>query len=172
MYQLTISSSASGTCHSFSLSALPNPPEYVHDEHPSLLVPILVGMDYLGPRGAGSLVDFTTGLTLNTKEENPDITQLPKNQKGRYVLDIVHHVARGHRRLHGNAHLVVSSTATSTRQSGLQVLEFHPLPFYFDLTVGDAVLEQSCDSHQSQRDIITLCDCWKDHAPTEASPRQ
>ena len=164
MYQLTISSSASGTCHSFSLSALPNPPEYVHDEHPSLLVPILVGMDYLGPRGVGSLVDFTTGLTLNTKEEeNPDITQLPKNQKGRYVLDIVHHVARGHRRLQGNAHLVVSSTATSTRQSDLQVLEFHPLPFYFDLTVGDAVLEQSCDSHQSRRDIMRLLEGSRSH---------
>ena len=49
MYQVTISSSASGT-HAFSLNcALPNPPEYVHDKDPSLLTPIPVGMDYLGP---------------------------------------------------------------------------------------------------------------------------
>ena len=47
------------------------------------------------------MVDFTTGLTLNTKEENPEITQLPKNQKGHYVLDIVHHVTCGHRRYTG-----------------------------------------------------------------------
>ena len=74
--------------------------------------------------------------------------------------------------IQGNVHLVVSSAATSSRQSDLQVLEFHPFPFCFDLTVGDAVLEQSCDSHQlekSRRNILRLLEASRS---TGASPRQ
>lgn len=44
-----------------------------------MLVPILIGMDHLGPKGAAMMIHFNTGMTLNTADENPQPYQLRKN---------------------------------------------------------------------------------------------
>lgn len=59
-----MSSSMSGSLRQFKVYALPNPPEINEkwfDEKMS--VPILIGMDFLGPMGVGMVIDFTDGYS-------------------------------------------------------------------------------------------------------------
>ena len=81
-----------GVEQTFSLYALPNSAEFYQSSFDkSALVPVLVGMGYLGQHGHGMMLDFTTGLAMSTKEEEPDIFQLSANKKGHFVFDIVQH---------------------------------------------------------------------------------
>ncbi|CAE7533658.1 nosip, partial [Symbiodinium necroappetens] len=58
----TITSNVSGHQRQFSLYTLPNPTEYYASHFDkSSLVPVLVGMDFLGPEGMGMAIDFSTG---------------------------------------------------------------------------------------------------------------
>ena len=103
-----IYSDVSGVPRHFSLYTLPNPSEYYQSHFDKAsLVPILVGMDFLGPQGTGMMIDFTTGLAMKTKESNPKIFQLDINKKGHLTLDIVHHLTRGHVRSTGQAHVIL-----------------------------------------------------------------
>ena len=91
-----LSSQVSGGPRQFSLYALPNPDNYYRDGlDKSSLVPVLIGMDYLGQHGVGMMIDFASGLAMNTKETNPQPYRLQSNRKGHYVLDIVHHLTKG-----------------------------------------------------------------------------
>ncbi|CAE7863759.1 unnamed protein product [Symbiodinium necroappetens] len=91
-----LSSQVSGGHQHFSLYALPNPDNYYQDGlSKSSLVPVLIGMDYLGPHGVGMMIDFASGLAMNTKDTNPEPYRLQHNHKGHYVLDIVHHLTKG-----------------------------------------------------------------------------
>ena len=90
-----ISSTVSGQHRSFSLYTLPNPDAYYQsDFEKSSLVSALISMDFLGPSAAGMMIDFATGLAMNTKEESPDIYVLSCNRKGHYVLAIVQYLTR------------------------------------------------------------------------------
>ena len=78
-----ICSSASGSPRNFSLFVLPNPAEYYQANFDkSTLVPVLVGKDYHGPLGVGMMIDFATGLAMNTQEPNPNIFSLSTSKKG------------------------------------------------------------------------------------------
>ena len=71
----TLSSSVSGSLRSFSLYTLPNPSEYYSSHFDkSSLVPVLIGMDFLGPQGVGMIIDFGTGLAMNSKDASPKST--------------------------------------------------------------------------------------------------
>ena len=108
-----------------SLYALPNPDSY--NQNPldtSALVPVLVGMDFLGKDGVGMMIDFHTGLAMNTKDASPQIFQLMRNHKGHFILDIAQHLTKGHTRHEGQAHVLVRSTpTTSSEPFQNQVLE-------------------------------------------------
>ncbi|CAE7714188.1 unnamed protein product, partial [Symbiodinium microadriaticum] len=96
--RVTIQSRASGHLRSFALYTLPNPAEYYQAQFDkSTLVPILIGMDFIGPEGVGMLIDFATGLAMFTKESSPEIFQLNVNSKGHYTLDLVQYLTRGHK---------------------------------------------------------------------------
>ena len=109
----------------FSLYALPNPDSY--NQNPldtSALVPVLAGMDFLGKDSVGMMIDFHTGLAMNTKNASPQIFQLTRNHKGHFILDIVQHLTKGHTRHEGQAHVLVRSTpTTSSEPIQNQVLE-------------------------------------------------
>ena len=86
LYQVNISSAVSGETRNFKVYALPNPPElHAPGFQRSMLVPIRIGMDHLGQHGASMMIDFTTGLALNTLEDDPRPYQLRQNHKGHYV---------------------------------------------------------------------------------------
>ncbi|CAE7328962.1 nosip [Symbiodinium sp. CCMP2592] len=137
----TITSNVSGSTRKFSLYTLPNPSEYYtsHFDKGSL-VPVLIGMDFLGPAGMGLIIDFSTGLALQSKEEHPEIFHLKTNAKGHYVLDIVEFLTQGHVNLEGQAHLVVSSSTPSSPKTLLHhALELGTV--WFDLTAQEADVE-------------------------------
>ena len=88
--QVTISSWASGHQRKFSVFALPNPPEYHEPWYDdSLLVPILIGMDFLGVNGVGLVLDFVDGYSWmsNVPDANPNCLRI--SSKGHFVLDLV-----------------------------------------------------------------------------------
>ncbi|CAE7826136.1 unnamed protein product, partial [Symbiodinium necroappetens] len=60
--RVLISSSSSGRERQFALYTLPNPAEYFQNKlDKASLVPVLIGMDFLGPQGQGMMIDFNTG---------------------------------------------------------------------------------------------------------------
>ena len=137
LFKVNLSSNVSGQCREFSLYALPNPDGYEKEDFDrSTLVPILIGMDYLGQYGMGMLIDFATGLAMCTKDPTPEIFALDTNRKGHYLLDIVHHLTLGHHRDTGHAHVVVlQGHPERETASDNQMLEFNPLQF--DMTACD-----------------------------------
>ncbi|CAE7295575.1 GIP [Symbiodinium sp. CCMP2592] len=140
--KVTLQSRASGSTRSFSLYTLPNPAEYYQSSFDkSALVPILIGMDFLGPNGVGMLIDFSTGLAMLSKESNPQVFQLCINQKGHYTMDIVHYLTNGQKCLEGQAHVVVRTTPTKeTLDLSQQMLELWTA--WIDLNVADHELHE------------------------------
>ena len=78
-----ISSSVSGTHRTFSLYTLPNPTEYYQTGfEKSALVPVLIGMDFMGRNGAGLMVDFSRGFAMFTSDPQPEIFKLDVEPQG------------------------------------------------------------------------------------------
>ncbi|OLQ06342.1 hypothetical protein AK812_SmicGene10384 [Symbiodinium microadriaticum] len=140
--RVTIQSRASGHLRSFALYTLPNPAEYYQAQFDkSTLVPILIGMDFIGPEGVGMLIDFATGLAMFTKESSPEIFQLNVNSKGHYTLDLVQYLTRGHKVVDGHAHVLARDDHQSTISSmSHQMLELWTV--WIDLQVSDQHLHE------------------------------
>ena len=135
----TIVSNVSGQPQTFSLYTLPNPPEYYQSYFDkTTLVPILIGMDFLGQQGVGMMIDFATGLAMKTRDPEPQIFRLEVNRKGHYTLDIVQHLTRGQSCQEGQAHVVVRSSsdiASSPQSLNHDFIELATV--WFDLAVGE-----------------------------------
>ena len=131
-----LSSLITGERKTFSLYMLPNPAEYFQaDFDKNTLVPVLIGMDHLGPRGVGMMIDFTTGLAMNTQESNPSIFQLETNTKGHYVLDVVQYLTHGRVNHEGHAHIKVrGGPPTSSPVGEHSYIELNTA--FFDLTAA------------------------------------
>ena len=140
--RVIIQSRASGHLRSFALYTLPNPAEYYQAQFDkSTLVPILIGMDFIGSEGVGMLIDFATGLAMFTKESSPEIFQLNVNSKGHYTLDLVQYLTRGHKVVDGHAHVLVRDDHQSTTPSmSHQMLELWTV--WIDLQVSDQHLHE------------------------------
>eukprot|EP00435_Cladocopium_sp_Y103_P019242 s4552_g4.t1 len=123
LFRASITSHASGSPKTFKLFALPNPPQ-LHDPNSdrSSMVPILVGMDYLGDAHSGLCIDFITGMAIQTNDG--EAFQLPVNHKGHYVLDIVQLLTDGHECHEGHAAVRVKGVEAV---HSLQSLEFQPV---------------------------------------------
>ena len=63
---------------------------------PSSMVPVLIGMDHLSGTCSSMVIDFATGLAMDSHEQQPEVYQLEVHPKGHYVMDIVYFLARGH----------------------------------------------------------------------------
>ena len=150
-----LSSVVSGQLRSFSLYVLPNPDEYFKSGFDkSSLVPVLVGMDCLGKNGIGILIDFASGLAMNTYEDNPEIYKLHVNRKGHYTFDIVYHLTQGHSSQEGQAHVIVRDRRDdSPNHREHQFLELGTV--WFDMTACDAELDE-CDLEAAKRRMRKL----------------
>ena len=173
LFRATISSNVSGSNKSFQLFALPNPPDLHHpDFDRNSLVPVLVGMDHLGSKERGMSIDFPTGLAMDSSfsSDKPKIYQLPSNQKGHYVLDIVHYLTHGKHCLDGHAVVRVSDHETTSQQD-LHVLQFNPVEFY-DMSVMD-VNHDERHRQQGERRLMALhtarCQHFKPSCLTSAA---
>ncbi|CAE7802513.1 GIP, partial [Symbiodinium necroappetens] len=150
---------------SFSLYTLPNPAEYYQANFDrSALVPILIGMDFLGSGGVGMLIDFSTGLAMLSKEVRPEIFQLSVNKKGHFTMDIVHYLTNGQRCDEGQAHVVVRElNHSSSFHYSQQMLELWTA--WIDLNVSD----QQYDARElelSRSRLLTLYN----HSRNASSP--
>ena len=156
LYRVHLSSDVSGSWRKFSLFALPNPSEfYEANFDKTSLVPVLVGMDFLGQQGAGMLLDFTTGLSMFTSEGTDEVLQPVKNRKGHFMLDILKFLTRDQRRADGHAHVVVSPKGpVDNETSEAHVLEFHVLQY--DMTASDESLQPEVpDGHVLDLSLAT-----------------
>ena len=86
------------------------------------------------------MIDFSTGLAMNTSEPNPTIYKLDKSKKGHYVLDIVRYLTNGVKVLEGQAHVVVRSSSPTACALEQQGLELHTM--WFDLAACDHDLDE------------------------------
>lgn len=104
-YKVSIASRVSGQPRSFHMYCLPNPPEFNEKGFDrSNMVPVLVGMDHLSGRSSPEsalIIDFHTGLSVESMNPRPEVQQLPSNAKGHYVRDIVHYLTLGFSNPHG-----------------------------------------------------------------------
>ena len=141
LYRVTLQSVVSGKPRSFSLYSLPNP----EDMPPKNLVPILVGMDHLGPAGCQMLIDFGSGYVIDGVDVKPSIYKLNANNKGHYVYDIVYHLTRGFFNSEGSA--VVKVCEEHVHPDSLASLQFRPLEFY--QSVVDYKCHESDESRQA-----------------------
>ena len=137
-----ISSSVSGTHRTFSLYTLPNPTEYYQAGfEKSALVPVLIGMDFMGHNGAGLMVDFSRGFAMFTSDPQPEIFKLDVNHKGHYTLDIVKYLTKGIRCDEGHPHVVVrAAPSPKASHSAHAVLDLGVV--WFDLQASDRSLEE------------------------------
>ncbi len=86
LYHLTVTSSK-GAQRSFSIYALPNPPDYGQPWFTDdMLVPILVGMDHLSK--VGLILDFCDGHAVYARDPDSTPFNMPKNVKGHFMVDI------------------------------------------------------------------------------------
>lgn len=89
-------------------------------------------MDHLGGDPSAMLIDFRTGLALDSSALSPKEYQLPRNKKGHYLLDIVDYLTLGQTRHEGHARVSVSDSSWHA----VRTLEFHPVEHY-DMSTAD-----------------------------------
>ena len=168
------SSSVSGTTRTFALYTLPNPSEYYQSGfEQSSLVPVLIGMDFMGCNGAGLMVDFARGFGMFTSDPNPEIFKLDVNHKGHYTLDLVQYLTKGHRSEEGHPHVVVrSSSPTKPTCSSHALLELGVV--WFDLQASDHALDEPEDeqSHQLMWQLYHHSRCMPAALPAQMNELQ
>ena len=138
--RVLISSSSSGRERQFALYTLPNPAEYFQNKlDKASLVPVLIGMDFLGPQGQGMMIDFNAGLAMFTKtsETRPPVQQLQMTSKGHYVLNLATYLTGG-RESPGHPQVVVHKQSAASATLSNQLLELGTV--YFDMSASDHVM--------------------------------
>ena len=86
LYHMTVTSTK-GARRSFSIYALPNPPDYGHPWFTDdMWVPILVGMDHLSK--VGLILDICDGHAVYARDPDSTPFNMPKNVKGHFMVDI------------------------------------------------------------------------------------
>ena len=129
LYKLTVSSSITGSSRSFSCFALPDPEERHEDWFTmDMLVPVLVGMDWL--KEAGAVLDFNDGHCF-LPLMNGVVLNLPQNQKGHYMLDVVEYLTDGLRNSKGHAavHVMLEEPDEKPEVINDHSIEFFPVQF-------------------------------------------
>ena len=150
--KVRITSNASGTTKHFELYTLPNPTAYYQSKlDKSTLVPLLVGMDFLGKAGIGLVLDFATGYALNSTEANPQIYRLQVSRKGHYMFDVVQYLTNGCSQ-DGKPRVVVRTSSTQSPSGQVQLLELGTA--WFDMTACDLELDE-------QEDVAARSRVWQ-----------
>eukprot|EP00434_Breviolum_minutum_P013481 symbB.v1.2.011883.t2/scaffold806.1/size231046/10 len=93
LYRVTVSSNLSGTRRAFTCFSLPDPEEIIQQSWftPSMLVPVLLGMDFL--HQVGAILDFTDGMCCFS--QLGVTVNLPVNSKGHFLIDIADFLTDG-----------------------------------------------------------------------------
>ena len=129
LYRVIIKSQLSGDLRSFSCFSLPDPDELKEPWFKaSMLVPVLLGMDFL--QEVGAIVDFSDGSCCFARNAGA-VMKLPMNTKGHFMLDIPRYLTNGkidvsnHVQVH--VHMSDDTVIPHTLQNGLEMHGFFPL---------------------------------------------
>ena len=137
MYFASISDPTNPT-KSFEVFALPNPTEYYQKSFKDyMLVPILVGMDFLTK--VGLILDFQDGHAVFGMDPSAEPFIMSKNTKGHFMVDIGQY-------LFGQPS--IGSQAPETFTAGMQLQVGGPSGDWFELAVNES---DSC--HVSAVDV-------------------
>ncbi|CAL1142414.1 unnamed protein product, partial [Cladocopium goreaui] len=150
LYKLTVSSSITGSTRSFSCFALPDPEERHEDWFTmDMLVPVLVGMDWL--KEAGAVLDFNDGHCF-LPLMNGVVLNLPQNQKGHYMLDVVEYLTDGLRNSKGHAavHVMLEEPAEKPEVINDHSIEFFPVQFSDVFVSENASVDGKFSSYREQ----------------------
>ena len=150
-FRVSITSKASGMERTFHMYCLPDP----KNGDSNNVVPVLLGMDHLSGKDSPEsalTIDFNTGLAIESLSTTPNIYQLPCNNKGHYIRDIVYYLTLGHSNQQG--HPTIHVMEGNIQSAELQTLEFHPVEFY-DMAVQDRVHDQHV-LECSKRNLLAL----------------
>ncbi len=102
LYRVTISSNLSSTRRAFTCFSLPDPEEIQQSWFtPSMLVPVLLGMDFL--HQVGAVLDFTDGMCCFS--QLGVTVNLPINSKGHFLINIADFLTDGHTCQNHSAHV-------------------------------------------------------------------
>ncbi|CAE7192335.1 Smyd3 [Symbiodinium necroappetens] len=159
--RVSLTSRASGTPVTFSLYMLPNPPNAVIDS--SSIPPLLVGMDFI--QDVGLLVDFRSGLAMNTLDPEPSIYELPRNRKGHLMVDVRYHLTKGKICDQGHARITVCQNPSDVCDHDNQWLELSVV--WFDMSECDAQfdheerleIESRLQTQKIPRQLLPLVPC-------------
>ena len=157
--RVSLTSRASGTPVTFSLYMLPNPPNAVIDS--SAIPPLLVGMDFI--QDVGLLVDFRSGLAMNTCDPEPSIYELPRNRKGHLMVDVRYHLTKGKICDQGHAHITVCQNLADVCDHDNQWLELSVV--WFDMSECDAQFD-----HEERMEIESRMWMLHQQARERSSP--
>ncbi|CAE7241764.1 Smyd3 [Symbiodinium sp. CCMP2592] len=161
--RVSVTSRASGVPVTFSLYMLPNPPTAITDR--ASVPPLLVGMDFI--HEVGLLVDFRTGLAMNTREDSPVIYELPRNRKGHLMVDVRHHLTKGQVCDHGHVHAsVLQSPAVPVPDQSNNWLELSTM--WIDMSACDEQFDQQ-ERAEVEAHMWKLFEKARDHDPLIAS---
>ena len=123
-YHVDLQSTASGKPRSFSVYVLPNPSNYQdNEENRSLLVPVLVGMDFAGDTGTGMVVDLVDGTCVFSLIDPLQHYTLQQNSKGHYMVDLVEYLTGGVTVSKGHANIIILQERHVSFD--VEVLELH-----------------------------------------------
>lgn len=153
LYRVVIRSQLSGEPRSFSCFSLPDPDELKEPWFKaSMLVPVLLGMDFL--QEVGAIVDFSDGSCCFARNAGA-VMKLPMNTKGHFMLDIPRYLTNGkidisnHVQVH--VHMSDDSVCPHTLQNGLEMYGFFPLevewPSSSELMTFQRDFSSSSNSH-------------------------
>ena len=121
LYQVTLESSLS-KLH-FCAYALPDPAETNEDWfNESMLVPVLVGMDFVDSHGL--IVDFNDGVAVCANHEDSKPFILPRNTKRHLMVDVVNFLTDGKQCLDGSPEIHVT---LDDGETDLLPVELHTL---------------------------------------------
>ena len=99
-------------------------------------------------------IDFTTGLATSSYDDASDVFQLMANPNNHFMLDVCHHLTRGHTRQDGHARVKVKpGNPEEDRVQEVHVLDLHAVQF--DVTVCDGVLDDH-ELRQSRQRLLRI----------------
>ena len=153
LHHVTITSSI--TQRTFEAYTLPDPPESQEDWfNPSMLVPVLVGMDFIS--GNGLVMDFKDGFAVCAAFQDSQPFYMPQNAKQHYMVDIVDFLCCGQtsKEGHPSIHIIQSEEP----QEKLPPKRVHWVENYMIQPVGESVASSVGDvfTMESERDCMVV----------------
>jgi hypothetical protein len=132
----------------------------------SMLVPVLIGMDFIDTHGM--IIDFNDGTAVCANHDDGEPFQLPRNSKKHLMVDIVDFLTMGQQCVQGppNIHVILNESSGS-EQFAAELMLSSCNPFDFPelcpLLIESGELDNFCDLQTSSSSTPSqwFCRLWE-----------